>query len=194
MLIKTVLKTNISVSLELYFDDDTVKKGTISKGDIVELSYRKDCRVVKDKGKIFDIFIYATNPTKKENRVILGIDFSDDYRSCRRKVPVEDIVDFDILYYANGEPGSTITSSIEHQASKPVFPPMKPPQPIFPGDDDNTDDDNDDDNTDDTTDEGHRYHHHPHCCHCRPAPPPKPLGLRAFYVGKRARVGRSKVL
>lgn len=192
MLIKTVLKTNISVSLELHFDDDTVKKGTISKGDIVELSYRRNCKVVTDRGKIFDIFIYATNPTKKENRVVLGMDFSDDYHSCKRKIPAEDIVDFDILYYANGKPGSTITSSIEHQESKPIFPPIKPPKPIFPSDDDDNTDDGDDDKCD--NDDGHRYHHHPHCCHCRPTPPPKPLGLRSFYVGKRARVGRSKVL
>ena len=192
MLINTTYKTNIQVTLSLEFDDDTTKKGTLEVGDIVKVTYRKDYRKCQDTGKIVNIYIFANGlPTNRET-VVFEFDFSDDYDSKKRKIPVHDIIDFTVIRYADG--------------SKPDKPPCKPPFfpdwpiPIPPCHCGDNDDDNDGDNTDgdgdDNTDDdlGHHYTHHHHHCSCRPCPPPKPKKLRSFYVGTGARVGRSKVL
>lgn len=190
MLINTTYKTNIQVTLSLEFDDNTTKKGTLEVGDIVKVTYRKDHRKYEDTGKIINVFIFANGlPTNRET-VVFEFDFSDDYDSKKRRIPVYDIIDFTIIKYANG-------SKPEKPPCKPPKPPCRPPMfpdwpipvpPCPPPDHDDTGDDNTGD------DLGHHYTHHTHSCVCRPCPPPRPLKMRSFYVGIGARVGRSKVL
>lgn len=199
MLIDTKYKTNIQVSLSLFFDDDSVKKGTLEVGDIVELTYRRDHKKRKDTGKISNIYIFANGLPSNRETVVLDLDFSDEYESRKVRVPIQDIIDFNIIKYSDG-------SKPNKPPHKPPKPPCKPPHhphppyipdwpipPCRPSDDEN-DDGNTGDNESTDDELGHHYTHHTHSCTCRPCPPPRPIKMRSFYVGKNARVGRSKVL
>ena len=200
MLINTTYKTDIRVTLCLEFDDGSTKNATLQVGDIVEVTYRKDYTKCKDTGKIRNIYIFANGLPTNRQTVVFEFDFSDDYDSKKRKIPVEDIIYFNVIKFADG------TNGTDTKPVKPCPPPPKPPcipdWPIPlppkppcppPSDDDNNGEGNTEDNTEDDT-LGHHYTHHMHSCVCRPCPPPKPLGLRSFYVGTRARVGKSKVM
>ena len=203
MLINTKYKTNIQVSLCLFFDDDSIKEGTLEVGDIVEVTYRRDFKKCKDTGKISNIYIFANGlPTNRET-VVLEFDFSDDYESKKRKIAIQDIIDFNIIKYSNGSKPDKPCKPPKppykppHKPPKPPYkPPHKPPYipdwPIPPCD--TADDGNDNSDNDDNNELGHHYTHHTHSCIPRPCPPPRPIKLRSFYVGKNARVGRAKVL
>lgn len=198
MLIDTKYKTNIQVSLSLFFDDDSVKKGTLEVGDIIELTYRRDHKKRKDTGKIINIYIFANGLPSNRETVVLELDFSDEYESRKVRVPIQDIIDFNIIKYSDGsKPNKPPHKPPKPQCKPPHHPPYIPDWPIppcKPSDDDENDDSNtgDDESTDDEL--GHHYTHHTHSCTCRPCPPPRPIKMRSFYVGKNARVGRSKVL
>ena len=99
MLLKNESQLILQLKMNLVFDDNTKKDGIICVGDVVKLAYRRDAKRVEGIGTIRQIttsfnssnaFKFFINPT-------ILVDFSTNYSSNKVRIPVDDILDFEIL-------------------------------------------------------------------------------------------------
>ena len=99
MLLKNESQLILQLKVDLVFDDNTKKDGIICVGDVVKLAYRRDAKRVEGIGTVRQIttsfnssnaFKFFINPT-------ILVDFSSNYSSNKVRIPVDDILDFEIL-------------------------------------------------------------------------------------------------
>lgn len=112
MLIKNTSKIIIEVQIELLFDDGSKKKDIIKVGDKVKLVYRKNFKKIENIGIIravttrLDRYQDQKNGTACRQSFVcpyLEVDFSEDFESYKDRIPVDDILDFEIIERADPE-------------------------------------------------------------------------------------------
>lgn len=97
MLIRNNSTTERIVHMNLEYDDGTVKKGSIKKGDTICLSFRRDGEVILDWGMVTDIiesYHYKLNRERKESTCLV-FDTSHKFSSRHFVIPLCDIIDFE---------------------------------------------------------------------------------------------------
>ena len=99
MLLNNLSKLILQIELNLVFDDNTKKTGIVKVGDTVKITYRRDYEKHEGIGVIRQITTALNSKNSKNlfiNPTIL-VDFSKNYESQKVRIPVEDILDFEIL-------------------------------------------------------------------------------------------------
>ncbi len=112
MLIKNTSKIIIEVQIELLFDDGSKKKDIIKVGDKVKLVYRKNFKKIENIGIIRAVTTRLDRCQDQKNGTAcrqsfvcpyLEVDFSEDFESYKDRIPVDDILDFEIIERADPE-------------------------------------------------------------------------------------------
>lgn len=110
MLIKTDYEIITQLKIHLAFDDDTVKEDILKKGDIVHIVFKRKFKRIEKTGRIVRITPVLNSELKgfySMNKVVLEMDFAEDYKSYRLKIPVEDIIDYKIIETSDSKDDNT---------------------------------------------------------------------------------------
>lgn len=102
MLVRNTSKLILQVELELYFDDGTTKREIVGEGDIIRLIFRRNYKKVDNVGVVRGITTTVNQKRmsvygKDKINTCLIMDFSEDFESKHLLVPVDDILDFEMV-------------------------------------------------------------------------------------------------